>query len=250
MKKNIRFTILPFALSLLFLASCDNMTVSTGDGSTKVLDNGVLKAKEQAVTSFSQIKLEGVFNVHLSQGKKEAVTIEAAENILPFILTTVENEVLTIKMKDDVSIEKMKKINVFITLVNISSLTSSGVGNLTCAAPLKLTALEFVNNGVGANGLNIIADKLTVKSETVGALTLKGIVREASINHNGVGLLQAFELKTEKLSLSTDGVGAAEVFASEELTINASGIGSVEYKGSPKIKNIKNNGLGKVSSAD
>jgi hypothetical protein len=65
-----------------------------------------------------------------------------------------------------------------------------------------------------------------------------------------VGVLQAFELLTRNLKLSSNGVGAAEVYASESIDIDAKGVGSVQYKGNPKTKNIVSEGIGKVSAVD
>lgn len=226
------------------------MTVSTGDGSTKIVGNGVAASGNRETGSFSQIEIDGVFRVFLSQGDKESVKVETDENVLPFILTSVENNVLKVKMKDSTSISKMKRINIYITLVNISKLRTTGVGSLKCSNQLKLRELEFVNQGVGATELNLAAEKLTVKSETIGALVLAGNVKDVSIDNNGVGLIQAFDLKAEKLSLHSDGIGAAEVYASKELNINSSGVGTIKYKGNPQVKNIKNDGIGKIASAE
>jgi len=65
-----------------------------------------------------------------------------------------------------------------------------------------------------------------------------------------LGAIKAFELKTEKLKLLSEGIGAAEINDSQELSINVKGFGAVKYKGNPAIKRIKKEGLGKVESAD
>ncbi|MGZ4057297.1 MAG: head GIN domain-containing protein [Bacteroidia bacterium] len=238
------------SLSVLFCAllfvSCDNMTVTTGDGSYKVTGNGKQTSQNRDTGPFNQIEIEGVFNVYLSQGDKESVKVETDENIQPLILTTVKDNVLSVKMKDSTSINKMKKINIFISLVDISKLSSTGVGSLKCSQKLNLKNLEFMSKGVGATDLKLSVEKLTVHSEIVGALMLSGDAKEVVINHNGVGIIQAFDLKAEKLSLRSDGIGSAEVYASKELNINSSGLGGVKYKGNPEVKNIKNEGLCKI----
>lgn len=239
-----------FASFLILFSGCDNMTVSTGDGSYKVTGNGKLSSEDRELASFDQIDMQGVFNVVLSQGDKQSVKVETDENILPMIITTVENNVLTVKMKDSTTINKMKKITVSITVANLSKITSEGVGSLKSSGVLKLKDLELVSKGVGASELNLSLDKLTVHSEIVGALILSGTAKEVIINHEGLGLIQAFDLKAEKLSLHSDGIGAAEVYASKELNIKSSGLGGVQYKGNPQIKNIKNEGLCKIEPAD
>lgn len=249
MKKIITSAVLFVMLSAGFTA-CDNVSVTTGDGSQKVEGNGKLSTKTHNVAAFSAIDLSGVFNVFLSQGAKEEVRIETDENIQPLILVNVVNDTLKLKMKEDISIEKMKKINVYITLVNISALHTAGVGELKCTSALRLNSLELDCEGVGATDLNIAAGRLTVKSQIVGALILSGTAKEATITHDGIGLISAFELHTEKMTLKASGMGAAEVYASNEINIRASGIGNVKYKGGAMKKDIQSERLGKVESVD
>lgn len=232
--------------STFLLISCDNMTVSTGDGSYKVTGNGKLTSEVRETGSFNQLETEGVFNIVLSQGEKESVKVETDENIQPLILTSVTDNVLSVKMKDSTRIDKMKKINIFITIVDLNKFTTTGVGSLKCSGKLNLKNFEFVSKGVGASELDLSADKLTIHSEIVGALILSGEAKDVVIKQDGVGVIKAFDLKAETLSLHSDGVGAAEVYASKELNINSSGLGGVKYKGNPQVKNIKNEGLCKV----
>ena len=235
--------------ALLFLG-CDDMTVSTGDGSDKVKGNGKVTTEEREIASFNQIVLEGVFNVYLVQKEKEKIRVETDENVLPYIITEVENNVLTIKLKDDSKISKMKRINVYITLVDINKLETKGVGLLHCMGKLNLKTIELQLKGVGATKLNLDCDTLNVNSELVGSLTLSGSAKEFNVKHKGIGSFEAFDFKSEKVNLESDGIGKAEVFASKELIIDAKGLGGVKYKGNPALKDIKNEGVGVVESAE
>jgi hypothetical protein len=230
-----------------FMMSCDNSTITTGDGSQETEGNGKVKTESRDLLSFDQVHITGVFNVILEQGSKEAVSVEADENVLPLIITEVVDNILQVKIKDDVSIKHAKKINVHITLVDLQVISMQGVGTLKSEGMLQLKEIELKNEGVGTTNLSLNADKLTVNTASVGALTLSGSVKDVSIKHDGVGILKAFELKTSRLSLITSGVGASEVYATEEISIDAAGIGSVKYKGGAAKKNIKSEGVGTVS---
>lgn len=236
-------------LAIIF-AGCDNVNISTGDGSEKITGNGKIISEIRAIKPYNAISLEGVFNVILKQGSEESVRIETDENILPVITTVVENDTLKVKMKDDTSIHRTSKLNVYITLVSISNLSTVGVGSLKCGNTLHLKELNLNFEGVGAIDMNLEADKLDIKSKVVGAILLMGVVKETSIYHTGVGLIQAFNLKSEKLTLHIEGVGAAEVFASKQISIDASGIGGVQYKGGATKVHVNNDGIGKVVCVD
>ena len=226
------------------------MDISTGDGANKVNGNGNVLTQDRQITSFDKIEIQGVFNVYLSQGDIESVKVETDENIQPLIITSVEDNVLKLKMRDSTSIGKMKKINIYINVVHLSKLNTEGVGKLACLNKLNIDDLELNCKGVGATSLNLSGEKLSVKSEIVGALMLSGNVKEVTINHSGVGVIEAYDLKTESMNLDADGIGTAEVYASKQLTISTKGLGGVKYKGHPEVKNIRNDGIGKIVEVD
>jgi hypothetical protein len=239
-----------FLAAFIFAAACNNENSSIGVGSGKIDGDGKVISESRVIDPFNAIKITGVFQVILDQGTKENVRIETDENIQRMILTSVQNGILTLRLKDSASIGEVRKLNVYITLVDISKLSTEGVGTLKCASSLKLKTLDLKSEGVGITELNISGDQLNIHSEIVGALKLSGDEKEVSIEHNGVGMISAFGLKAEKLSLKTDGVGAAEVYATDEISIDASGIGGVKFKGGAQKRHIKNDGVGKVTEVE
>lgn len=252
MKKFLPFISLPFLLIVCAISACENVTISTSNGESgdTVSGNGVAETKSLELGSFDQIDIEGVFNVVLTQGKKESVSIETDESIQPMILSSVENGILKIKMKDSVTINKIKKITVRIGFVQLHKLSTTGVGSLETPAILNLDRLEFTNKGVGLSELKINADSLTIRSEQVGGMKLSGHVSVVKITQNGLGAIDAFGLISQRLQLDADGIGAAQVNVQKELVVNAKGLGAVQVKGDPKVKRIKQEGLGKVEEVE
>jgi hypothetical protein len=224
--------------------------VKTGDGSHEVNKNGSEVSETRKLASFNKIEMDGVFNVFLRQGDTESLIVEADKEVAAHIISEVQNETLILKMEDDFDFGEIESVKIYIQVRDLQSLSNKGVGTLKCEQALKLDQFTLTCEGVGAIDLTISANSLVVKSESVGAITLAGKVTNADITHNGVGVLQAFELLTRKLKLSSNGVGAAEVYASESIDIDANGVGSVQYKGNPKIKNIVSEGIGKVQAVD
>jgi hypothetical protein len=224
--------------------------VKTGDGSHEVNKNGSEVSETRQVTAFNKIEMDGVFNVYLRQGDTESLIIEADKAVAAHIISEVKNETLKLKMEDDTDFGDIEPVKIYVQVRDLQSLSNKGVGTIKCEQALKLDQFMLSSEGVGAIDLTLSANRLVVKSETVGAITLAGKVTEVDITHNGVGVLQAFELLTRNLKLSSNGVGAAEVYASESIDIEAKGVGSVQYKGNPKTKNIVSEGIGKVAAVD
>lgn len=234
---------------LLQLLSCTTH-VKTGDGSHEVNKNGSEVSDSRDVEHFDKIEIDGVFNVFLRQGDTEELLIEADKEVAAHIISKVEQGTLILKMEDNTDFGNIDPVKIYVQVRDLQSIHTTGVGTIKCEQALKLDKLTLRCEGVGAIDLNFSANSLIVNSETVGAITLAGKVTEADITHKGVGVLQAFELLTKKLKLTSEGVGAAEVYASESIDINANGVGSVRYKGNPAVKTIVSEGIGKVSSVD
>lgn len=248
MKSN--FSKLSVIAALLF-ASCNNGNISSDGETNKLTGNGIIISEMREIKPFRSISIEGIFNVTLEQGIKESVQIEGDENILPVILTVIENDTLKVKVKENASIYKLNKLDLHITLVTISNLNTIGVRSLKCLNALHLHELFMDAEGVGSIALNLEADKLTVKCNIIEPFVLSGEVKETIIDHNGLGALQAFDLKSEKLSVYMQGTATAEVFASKEIRIDAAGTGYVYYKGGATKKRINNDdNLGAVVCMD
>lgn len=193
----------------------------------KVKGSGNVEQQERKVESFNAIKVSGVFNIYLSQGDKELLVIEADDNLLEYIVSEVSSGTLKIGMKNNTTIKQSKKMNVYITLINIDELVHSGVGDVKCLTPLNLT-------------------QFNITSSCVGNFNLKGTSENLTIQNSGVGNINAFEFEAQHCTLANSGVGNVNVNASEELRITNSGVGNVSYMGDAKITDINSNGVGSV----
>lgn len=244
-------TISVCAAFILLFSACENGTINTGPGSeNKITGSGNVIMQTREMGSFDRIETNGVFNVILDQGAMEVVKVETDDNLQDLIITEVKNNELMIRMKDSSSFGKITKMNVFVTLKDISGIKTEGVGSIKCLNTLHLKNIELKCDGVGNTSLDLDAERIDIKTAIVGVMELKGRAKHVCIDHDGIGGIQAFGLQAENMELKIDGVGGAEVFASNELKIEANGVGGVKYKGNPKVKNIEAKGIGKVSSAE
>jgi len=239
------------ALIVIAFTSCKNKELDEEQVTTASTQQRTsLISEYRNVTGFNKIDVEGVFDIYLTQGGEEWVKIDAAEDVMKNIITLVEDGVLKIKFEGSARLKKLNSIKININISDINEIKTACVGKLTCSDLLNLKRLFLINKSVGTTELKLNADILTVQSETLGLLELKGKVNDVNIKHAGFGAIQAFDLIAENLILNSEGIGAAEVYASNNLTINVKGLGGVKYKGHPKHKTIHKEGLGKVESAD
>ncbi len=84
----------------------------------------------------------------------------------------------------------------------------------------------------------------------VGSCTLTGKVNNFIMNMNGVGSINAKELIANIVDANVNGIGSAEVNASDSLHAAVNGIGTLTYYGNPKKTDIGNSFLGGITKGD
>jgi hypothetical protein len=208
-------------------------------------DTGNVVRQTRPVPAFSRLRIDGVFDVHLRQGDKEALQIEAREGMLSRITTRTEDGTLKLGLERGLRMRKTS-IKVYITVRDLEKLTIGGVASVKSDAPLRFEQLELEQHSVGTTQLTLQCDRLTARITGVGALQLTGSGREVEMHNTGVGAIEAAGFEADVLRVENTGVGDVEVNARREISINASGVGSVRYKGMAAVKEMRKSGVGSV----
>ena len=240
MKKSRSLIIILMVFTIGILSSCTSFLKNGITG------NGHVVTKEVNIDSFSELEVDGVFNVVFKQGDKEALTIEADENIAKLIRVKNINNTLIIDYKEEVSIRKSTKLNLYVTVVDITDINLNIVGDVLTKTSLKLDHIKIVNNGVGDADLNIICEDLILRNSSVGDITISGGSNKLNLSNSGVGDILAKNFISNSVTVLNSGVGDVEVYSRNYLDVTSSGVGDVDYFGNPKSKNIKDNAVGDV----
>jgi hypothetical protein len=195
------------------------------------------------IASFNSIKVDGMYDIVLSQGSKENVTVKG-DYSPKMNIETVDN--VLILSESGVRFFSDTHTTVYITVVNIRLLNIEGVCNTTCTDTLHLKNFVFKFPGVGTTNLLLNTDSLKISDDGVGALTLAGKAVYADISDNGTGSLNAKQLNVNELHASFAGTGDASVYASNTIYLETSGTGDVIYSGAAKVMEMNNTGTGEV----
>lgn len=205
-----------FLISLLVLLA-GLVAVSGCDitGGTTVHGSGHVKSESRPVSGFTQVEFAGVGHLTLAQVGTETLNIQADDNLLPLLTSTVSGGVLHLQQAANTTITSATAINYILTVKSLTGFSLSGAGDA-----------EIAN-------LSTSAMKVTVSG--AGRLLVSGSAESQDVTISGVGSYDGsgFATKTAKVSLS--GTGSAVVEVSDTLDAQVSGVGSVEYIGDPKV---------------
>lgn len=210
--------------------------------------SGKIITKEISVQSFDAIDASGLYELVLSQGDKEAVKIEADDNLVDLFSvknngSTLEIDMPQLKDKNidfkDGENRKSLKLKVYVTFKKIKSLHVAVIGNVRSTTGLNADAFMLESKNVGNVNLNVTAKKLTVENKGVGNLTLSGTANDADVKNKGVGQFDGEELLVQTMHIDNSGVGHASVNVAKDLTIKQSFLGKVNNKGAAKSRKME-----------
>jgi hypothetical protein len=215
----------------------------------RIRGNGHVITEQRSVTGFSGVQNNGSLDVAVSQGDYK-VTVEADENIVPYILTEMQGNKLVIRFRDNTWISHSSIAKVHVTAPQWNSLNINGSGNITGENELSGGGdLEIQVAGSGDAKLDLNKQSVSAVIYGSGNIILSGQAGSLSSQINGSGNLRAFDLKSGTVKTEIRGSGNAEVTATSSLEANIFGSGDVKFKGTPQI-NSHIRGSGSVSKAD
>lgn len=214
------------------------------DGRKGVKGNGNVTKTEREVSPFTELQIDGVFDVFIEQGSKEKIVVETDENLQEYVGVKNEGNRLMI-YNECVSIKKMAKQKVYVTVKDLSKLIIEGIGNVKMSS-LNTDKIHVIFDGVGNTDLAIDCNVIQLESEGVGNVNIDGKADKALFECAGVGNVNAYEFFVSSMVVENSSVGSVRVHASKEIKIDSDGVGSLHYKGDPEVKEINNSGIGIV----
>ncbi|PXX99187.1 DUF2807 domain-containing protein [Marinifilum breve] len=231
------------SLTLVALTMVLSSTVNAQFWGTK--GNGIVKKQDREIGSFSAISSGSGIDVYLKQGDKESVTVEADENLLELIVTRIKGDKLVIKTEDP--IRRAKKLNVYVTFVNVNEISVSSGSDLESSHLLKFEDLDIsVSSGADAD-LELKADNLTCSVSSGADANLSGTANSFYGKASSGSDLRAADLKAKVCKAKASSGGDVSVYASESIEASASSGGDVNYYGDPTKVNVSSSSGGDVS---
>jgi hypothetical protein len=198
-------------------------------GCTITRGSGVVATDQRELSGFDQIEVSGSASVDVTIGAEWSVAVEADDNILPLIETTVAGSTLNIGTKSGVSFLTSNAVRVSITMPALQGVDISGSGRLS--AP-----------GIGDS------QQLTVDISGSGQASISGSAEQVDVTVSGSGQFDGRQFQTARASVSISGSGEAIVWATDRLDAKVSGSGKIRYVGNPGQLSTDVSGSGSVTS--
>jgi hypothetical protein len=236
-------------LLLLLIASISLPSCRYAFG-TRVRGNGNVRTEDRSLGNFQSVSSFGQYNVYLAQSSDYKVSVEAEDNLLPYIETYVENGELKVRTKEGYSLRNNREISIHISAPSFSAISTVGSGDIIAQSMINnSSAISLHATGSGDIKVNLNAPEVKADVTGSGSINLEGETKSFNGEILGSGNIKAFDLKSENTDVEISGSGNADVFASVKLSVEVNGSGDVKYKGAGQVaSNI--HGSGSVKKVD
>jgi len=234
------------------------------------------------VTEFNSIKLDCSADVYISQGNEISVIVETEEKNQNKVKTFVANNKLIIEIS--ARIFTSKRLNVYVTVKDLSIVNNEGSGDFEFKTPLKTANFIYKSEGSGdfeidkiitnkfisiqegsgdceiSGDIKVIDAKVegsgnfeaenvnltncNIVMEGSGDVELKGISNIIKVVQTGSGDLKAENFSVLNATILKSGSGDASLNIKNELNLTSSGSGDFNLKGNPPKRQISVTGSG------
>ncbi len=234
MKRFISLT----ALALL-LYSC-NFVSESGSGN--------IETQKRDVSAFTGIHASNSIEVEVKIGAP-SVEVEADDNILRYVKTTVSGNTLHIGIESGVSMHNTH-IKVYVSAPEIDRIEANSSANVKVQDVIKNSGrVSFDASSSADIEAEVDAPEVGAEASSSGSVTLTGKTKNYRAQVSSSAEIKSFELLSENTNVSANSSGSAEVYASVTLDADASSSGDIEYSGGATVKS-NTNSSGSVHKKD
>jgi len=195
--------------------------------------NAFAGKQDRQVKNFNKIEISGAFNVTLTQGSVEKLTIEASDDILSDIITEVKGGTLIIRLENNLRIPRGSDMNAELTFINLDGIDLSGAVKVTGTNPMKFSRLEIEGSGATEITLDLSATALDCDFSGASEIKLKGNAPLFEADLSGASNIEAAGFLTRSCVIECSGASNASVYATESLKVEGSGASNISYTGNP-----------------
>ena len=206
------------------------------------------KKETRSVSGFTGINASSVFDITVTKDNAESLTIEADNEVMPYVRSEVKNGVLHLYLDNNKKLKNIKLLKASVSMKNLDKVTLSGACKFT--ANDLFTSEEFKGDCSGASKMmvNVNTGQLSIRASGANKIDVKAnVTNNVKLDVSGTSEIRG-EMQAARVKLSSSGVCSVELFGSAtDIKIDVSGTSNVKAEDFiVKTANIESSGTSKV----
>ena len=219
--------ILLFLLLGLSLNSCF-FAINFGDED----GNGNLKNEERYVNqNFDKIIGSGGLEIYLTEGSENKIIVEADENLLEIIETSISNGILTIQTKKNIISSEAKRV--LITFKNLSVVKANSGTTITGKSIIRNKILTLEGSSGATIDMEVFAKELFAKTSSGAIININGKATILYAQTSSGSELNAKDLNTINSNIKAHSGSKIIITTQNKLEATVTSGGNIQYYGNP-----------------
>lgn len=212
---------------------------------------GQLEVRE--APAFTEISLRVPATLHVKQGEKQMIEINASASTLQDLITEVSGRTLIIRFPARNRFNfnfNPGKIEIYVTAPEITALTVAGSGDILAEGDWNTRIMDLSISGSGSIFIDQLhAERVKAVVSGSGDIVIKDGQKAVEFTGtvSGSGNIRASGYEADQVSIRIAGSGNCHIHTNGNLVARIAGSGSVYYSGNPSL-DTSIAGSGKVVS--
>ena len=243
------------SMVLIILMVINSLSCNKSDPLDCFKSTGKIVRVERAVGDFNSILLKDNINLYLRQADQNKLEVEGGNNLLPKIITTVNEEgVLEISNENSCNWVRSydKPLNVYLDFITLDTLEYRSIGDVTNVDTIRMDTIVInVREGAGTIALTVHAYKINTNLHYGTADIITSGISVLNFDYlAGYGKIDNSSLESKQVYLENRSSNNIYVNSTLTLEVTIDNIGNVYYKGNPPNILISGTGSGKLIKLD
>ena len=212
-----------------------------------VRGSGVMTEREDAVSGFKHVEVQGRGRLIITQGETESLVVEAEDNIIGHIESRVAGDKLTIEHKRMLFVRPTQRVVYHLSVRDLESISAVGAVSVHGVTPIVADSLALVVAGAGETELEVNVRSLDLMVAGASDMTLSGAAENFKAEVAGAGDMEAFDLITQHAAIKAAGATSVNITVEQTLAIEASGACDISYRGDAQVIKQELSGSNSIS---
>jgi hypothetical protein len=183
-------------------------------------------------SGFSRLEVSSSFDVTVSFGDQENVTLRVDDNVVGHLDVGVSDGTLHVGLESGTSVRDAT-LHADVTARTLSSIDMSGASQVHLSDVLTGERVEVVVSGAGRLDGTAHVDLAKLELSGGSNAKLSGSAGRLEVTESGASQLDAVDLDVSDLAIDLSGASTADVSVTETISAGVSGASSLRYRGSP-----------------
>lgn len=231
------------AVSIIFTSCCKK--------NNQVTPSANVTTQKRSASEFTKLDVSSIFVVYVTFSDEESVTVEANDNLQPYIKVSNSGENLTVKMDNNINIKGGEAtLNVYVTAKELTKVSGDGAVNFQFQNELTGQNLDIDLSGSSNFTGTLNLEQLNISLSGASNLLLSGHSDNCRIDASGSSLVKDYSFETNQFTADLDGASELHLTVNERMDITASGASMIYYKGNAQINSQNLSGASQIIKMD